>query len=174
METAVSVGHSDILEVMYGQLIPLGGGDAIPLLKEKLLVGRRGSCDITLEYPNISSHHCELEMLNGYWHVRDLNSSNGTKVNGERVIERFLQPGDTITFAKHRFEISYTPDPSQPPPEERDPFSVGLLEKAGLARPSESRSRRPSGPLPPAARPPRPAPSTPEEDDAMRWLADED
>src|SRR4051812_37553655 len=100
---------------MLGQLIPLGGGGPIPLLKEKLLVGRRGSCDITLEFPNVSSYHCELEMVNGYWHVRDLNSQNGTKVNGERVIERFLQPGDTIVVAKHRFEISYTPDPSLPP-----------------------------------------------------------
>jgi len=162
---------------MYGQLIPIGGGDAIPMLKQKLLVGRRGSCDITLEFPNISSHHCELEMINGYWHVRDLNSSNGTKVNGERVLERFLQPGDTITIAKHRFEISYTPDPSQPPPEERDPFAVSLMEKAGLARPSESRSRRPPpGPLPPAARPVSKSSNddNPEEDQALKWLSEED
>lgn len=157
---------------MYGQLIPIGGGDAIPLLKEKLLVGRRDSCDITLEFPNISSHHCELEMVNGYWHVRDLNSSNGTKVNGERVLERFLQPGDTLTIAKHRYEVSYTPDPSQPPPEERDPFAIGLLEKAGLARPGESRSRRPVGPLPPSARPVASVDNA-EEDEAMRWLTEE-
>ena len=163
---------------MFGQLIPTGGGDAIPLLKEKLLVGRRSSCDITLDFPNVSSHHCELEMVNGYWHVHDLNSRNGTKVNGERVLERFLQPGDTIAIAKHRFEMSYTPDPSQPPPEERDPFSVSLLEKAGLASLSDRRPPRrpPPGPLPPSSRPLPAADSDPhsEEDQALKWLSEEE
>jgi adenylate cyclase len=162
---------------MYGQLIPLGGGDPIPLNKEKLLVGRRECCDITLPFPNVSAHHCEMEIINGYWHVRDLNSSNGTKVNGERVADRFLQPGDTIAFAKHRYEISYTPDPSLPPPEERDPFAIGLLEKAGLAHPSERRpQRRPApGPLPPAARPVPESPSEPhsDEDKALEWLTED-
>lgn len=158
---------------MFGQLLPLGGGDPIPLVKEKLLVGRRGSCDITLDYPNVSSHHCELEIVNGYWHVRDLNSANGTKVNGERVIERFLQPGDTVVIAKHRFEISYTPDPSLPPPEERDPFAISLLEKAGLAGPSDRRPHR--APLPPSSRPVKPVETNEgtDEDDAMKWLSEE-
>jgi pSer/pThr/pTyr-binding forkhead associated (FHA) protein len=169
----VGLSAGFISKTMFGQLIPLGGGDPIPLLKEKLLVGRRGSCDITLDFPNVSSHHCELQMVNGYWHVRDLNSRNGTKVNGERIVERFLQPGDTIVIAKHRYEINYTPDPSQPPPEERDPFAISLLEKAGLARPGD---RRPvAGPMPPAARPPKPIQTEEgsEEDEAMRWLTDE-
>jgi adenylate cyclase len=164
--------------MMFGQLIPVGGGDSIPLLKDKLLVGRRSSCDITLDFPNVSSHHCQLEMVNGYWHVHDLNSRNGTKVNGERVLERFIQPGDTIAFAKHRFEINYTPDPSQPPPEERDPFAVSLLEKAGLASASERRppKRTAPGPLPPSSRPvsaPAPDPNS-DEDKALKWLSDED
>lgn len=162
---------------MFGQLIPLGGGDPIPLNKEKLLVGRRSACDITLPFPNVSSHHCQLEMLNGYWHVRDLNSSNGTKVNGERVIERFLQPGDTIAFAKHRFEISYSPDPSLPAPEERDPFAISLLEKAGLMQPQERRSPRrpnPVDPLPPPAKPlgDTDLDDTSDEGQAMKWLID--
>lgn len=158
---------------MFGQLIPLGGGDPIPLVKEKLLVGRRGSCDVTLPFANVSSHHCELEIVNGYWHVRDLNSSNGVKVNGERITERFLQPGDTIVIAKHRYEISYTPDPSLPPPEERDPFAIGLLEKAGLV---PQRERRPkAGPMPPAARPVKPVATDEhsEEDKALRWLSED-
>jgi len=81
---------------MLGELVPLGGGDPIPLLKPRLMVGRRDSCDIILSFPNVSSHHTELEFLGGYWQARNLSSSNGTKVNGERIDERFLQPGDTI------------------------------------------------------------------------------
>lgn len=163
---------------MFGQLIPQGGGDPIPLQKEKLLVGRRSSCDITLDYPNVSAHHCELEMVNGYWHVRDLNSSNGTKVNGERVLDRFLQPGDTLSIAKHHYEVNYAPDPSLPAPEERDPFAIGLLEKAGLVHASDRRpSARPvSGPLPPASRPLPPkneSDISSEDSRVMKWLSEE-
>ena len=69
---------------MYGELLPVGGGDPIPLLKKSLLVGRRESCDIVLRFSNVSAHHCQLTVTGGYWHVRDLNSRNGVKVNGCR------------------------------------------------------------------------------------------
>ena len=48
---------------MYGQLLPLGGGDPIPLLKTELLVGRRESCDIVLRFANVSAHHCQLDCI---------------------------------------------------------------------------------------------------------------
>ncbi len=57
---------------MYGELLPVGGGDPIPLLKKSLLVGRRESCDIVLRFSNVSAHHCQLTVNGGYWHVRDL------------------------------------------------------------------------------------------------------
>ena len=67
-----------------GELVPCGGGDSIPLLKAKLLVGRRSQCDIVLEFPNVSSQHCEFRFDQGYWQIRDLGSRNGIKVNGTR------------------------------------------------------------------------------------------
>ena len=77
---------------MFGQLVPLGGGDVIPLLRAELLVGRRESCDVVLRFSNVSAHHCELNLRDGYWYVKDLQSRNGTKVNSVRVTERFLEP----------------------------------------------------------------------------------
>src|SRR5260370_42320846 len=68
-----------------GELIPVGGGDSIPLIREKLTVGRRGSCDIPLRLPNVSGLHCELTFHDGFWWIRDLNSTNGIKVNGVKV-----------------------------------------------------------------------------------------
>ena len=94
---------------MFGQLIPKGGGDPIPLLKEKLLVGRRESCDIVLRFANVSAHHSEMWFNSGYLFVRDLSSRNGTKVNGVRVSEKRVDPGDELAFAKHRYEVSYSP-----------------------------------------------------------------
>ena len=50
-----------------GELLPVGGGDPIPLLKKSLLVGRRESCDIVLRFSNVSAHHCQLTLTGGYW-----------------------------------------------------------------------------------------------------------
>ena len=131
---------------VYGELLPVGGGDPIPLLKPTLTVGRRESADIVLRFPNVSGNHCELAIVDGYWTVKDLRSSNGTKVNGSRVTEQRLQPGDKIGIAKHVYEISYEPARlgAAPLAEEQAPqeniFGRSLLESAGLE------GRRPSTP----------------------------
>ncbi len=130
---------------MYGELLPIGGGDPIPLLKTSLLVGRRESADIVLRFPNVSGHHCELTLANGYWTIKDLRSSNGTKVNGVRVSEQTLKPGDKLTIAKHEFEIAFDPvrlgGVSAPREDSRTQrmFGKSLLEEAGLERRSSSR-----------------------------------
>lgn len=132
---------------MYGELIPVGGGDPIPLLKKSLLVGRRESCDIVLRFSNVSAHHCQLTVNAGYWHVRDLQSRNGVKVNGVRCTEKLIQPGDILSIAKHKYEVNYSSfdlGAVGPPPAETtdvDFFSKSLLERAGL----EQRKMRPKG-----------------------------
>lgn len=129
---------------MYGQLVPLGGGDPIPLLKKQLLIGRRESCDIVLRFANVSGQHCEMTVDNGYWFVTDKGSRNGTKVNGVRVtsLRKRLDPGDTLSVAKHKYEVRYSPmedlgATGPPPPEEedlREILSKSLLDRAGLKR----------------------------------------
>ena len=140
-----------------GQLVPCGGGDPIPLLKAELMIGRAGSCDIALRYPNVSARHCALSWRNGYWHVQDLGSSNGIKVNGQRCDEKFLHPGDEVTVAKHRYELKYEADPTAPLPEEENPFAKSLLEKAGLDKQGRSVRKPPPAPrkseLPRSSRP---------------------
>ena len=93
----------------YGQLTPTGGGDPIPLTKERLLIGRRGECDIALKFKNVSSQHCRLTLEQGYWFIRDLNSRNGVKVNGLRVQRKRLDPGDKVSVSKHQYQIEYDP-----------------------------------------------------------------
>jgi pSer/pThr/pTyr-binding forkhead associated (FHA) protein len=126
-------------EAHYGELVPVGGGDAIPLISEVMTIGRRESCDICLKFQNISGTHCELSRRNGVWHIRDLGSTNGVKVNGERTLRRPLRPGDEISIANHKYIIQY-----QLPvgstiedvlAEEEDVFGQSLLEKAGLEKP---------------------------------------
>src|SRR3954467_6488048 len=81
-----------------GELVPAGGGDNIPLIREALTIGRRDTCDICLRFPNVSGVHAELTFRNGYWYLRDRNSTNGIKVNGVRVLEKMLHPRDRITI----------------------------------------------------------------------------
>jgi predicted component of type VI protein secretion system len=126
---------------MFGELLPLGGGDPIPLLKQELMIGRRESCDIVLRFANVSAHHCQLFVQDGYWYVKDLGSKNGLKVNGVRYPERRLDPGDTLAVAKHQYEIQYSPSELGaigPPPAEQEVstgiFKQSLLERAGLAK----------------------------------------
>lgn len=124
----------------FGELLPQGGGDPIPMRKHSLLVGRRESCDIVLRFSNVSAHHCQLTLEGGYWYVKDLNSRNGIKVNGSRVQEKRIDPGDTLSVAKHAYEVKYSPTDNgavgPPPPDAGDyeVFKKSLLERAGLQR----------------------------------------
>jgi adenylate cyclase len=129
---------------MFGELIPVGGGDPIPLLKKRLMIGRRESCDIVLRFANVSGQHCELIADNGYWYVMDKGSRNGTKVNGVRVMSmrKRLDPSDILSVAKHKYELRYSPvedlGASGPPPTDeddiRDIMSQPILDRAGLRR----------------------------------------
>lgn len=166
---------------MLGELVPVGGGDPIPLLRARLLVGRRSRCDICLDYPSVSSQHCELELDSGYWQVRDLHSTNGVKVNGQPIEVQVLMPGDTLAIARIEFEVVYQPTTDGPAPAlgDDDPFSRSLLDKAGLE--GRRRDRRRAGrrrrKLPPAVRPadePVAGESGEADTEILGWLSDDD
>ena len=126
---------------VQGELIPVGGGDTVPLIRRIMTIGRRESCDISLKFQNISGLHCELSFRDGYWYLRDLGSSNGIRVNGDRVLQRAVKPGDELAVANRRYTIQYNLSPEgrenleSQMIEEDDMCSVSLLEKAGLAKP---------------------------------------
>jgi hypothetical protein len=95
---------------VLGIMMPIGGGDPIPLLKPELMVGRRAICDIRLDFDNVSGKHCILSMVNGIWYVRDLGSTNGTTVNGTRLNSQdAIMPEDELGLAGHLYTIDYVP-----------------------------------------------------------------
>jgi len=75
---------------------PDGGRKDIPLGKSNVVIGRRPDCDIRVPEIGVSRRHCELVAAGEALKVRDLDSSNGTYVNGERVAEKAVSPGDHI------------------------------------------------------------------------------
>ncbi len=116
-----------------GKLVPCGGGAPIPLRYPELVLGRSPECDVRVRFPSVSSRHCKLSFDDGYWLVEDLNSTNGTWVDGDRCLMQCLLPESVLALDKHRFTIHYLPRSNGPPPAVRRPFSQSLLEKAGLA-----------------------------------------
>lgn len=139
------------VRLMYGELVPVGGGDPIPLMKKRLRVGRREGCDIVLNHGNVSGHHCLLEIEEGYWFIRDLRSRNGVKIEGKRImvgVRRRLDPNVEVMIAKHKFEIQYDPNAlgayGTPPQDEQmdDFFKESLLDRAGLKRNQDKKKRR--------------------------------
>ena len=158
--------------MMLGELNPIGGGDTIALNEERLVVGRRSKCDLTLRFNDVSNQHCELEFRSGYWFARDLTSSNGTKVNGiELDIEpKCVLPGDEIMFATHAYHIDYAVAEDAELPEEDNPLEMSLMEKAGL----QSRRRESNGAAPSRksnARSKRRA--SPKDEFLMEWFSEE-
>ncbi|MGN0373752.1 MAG: FHA domain-containing protein [Enterocloster sp.] len=69
----------------------------IPVDKS-IIAGRSSICDVFFDDPQMSRQHYALEWSNGSLYVTDLHSTNGTRVNGEKIQERtLLHPGDRIT-----------------------------------------------------------------------------
>ena len=76
----------------------------------KVVAGRSPDCDITIDNPAISRKHTQIEFKNGDYVLTDLNSSNGTFLNGERIeVPQSLKPGDVIGVAK--FELHFQEAP---------------------------------------------------------------
>lgn len=136
-------------QLLNGELVPIGGGDPIPLPRESLTIGRRECCEIRLPFPDISGIHAQLTFRDGYWYVRDLNSTNGVKVNGVRVLEKLLHPRDELSIGrKRRYTIVYELPADRRQaleelPGEEDVFSESLLKRAGLEKePRRGESKR--------------------------------
>lgn len=69
----------------------------VALSGNRMVMGRLKSCEIHLADVNASREHAALEREADGWAVQDLESTNGTFVNGKRVVRAALKDGDTIT-----------------------------------------------------------------------------
>lgn len=95
---------------MRAQLIPLGGGKPIDIVNDITLVGRkRGLCDLIIDRGSVSKLHCLIVKTDGLLFIRDLGSTNGTKVNGQRVTRGALLPNDELAFAGAKYRVHLGP-----------------------------------------------------------------
>jgi hypothetical protein len=71
----------------------------------RLLLGRSSACQLIFADDTVSRRHAELRLHEGRWMLRDLGSSNGTWVNGRRVMEAEVAPGDEVSLGHCRFRL---------------------------------------------------------------------
>lgn len=80
------------------------------LVEFPVLIGRAADSQIRLDDHSISNHHCEIDYFNGTMIVRDLDTVHGTFVNGKRVGEAELKPGDQLAVGMLTFLVQLVPD----------------------------------------------------------------
>ena len=90
---------------MPAHLLSLTDGAIILLDKPILLFGRHPDCDVLLNSKKVSRRHCCVAQVGENLVIRDLGSTNGVKVNGVRVVEGVLTPGDELVIGNFRYQV---------------------------------------------------------------------
>jgi pSer/pThr/pTyr-binding forkhead associated (FHA) protein len=125
---------------MHAQLIPVDGSEPIAITRDLTLVGRKEDCDLCLSHKSVSKLHCVIVKTDGLLILRDLGSTNGTRVNGQRVRRAALLPNDQLGIAVFKFRVHIGPEPA--------------IEDRTL----QLESPNPAAPAPPRQAEPAPAP----------------
>jgi hypothetical protein len=77
----------------------------IKISRASTLLGRNPACDIALDHGSISRQHCLLQLTDRGLHVKDLGTTNGTKVNGIAMTEGYINVGDKLTIGHLGFVL---------------------------------------------------------------------
>ncbi len=88
------------------------------LVEQQVTIGRAPGNSIQIEDVSVSSHHAELRSAGKTYQLKDLGSTNGTRVNGTATEETTLRPGDRLRFGgiEARFESDVVMSATQPLP----------------------------------------------------------
>ena len=131
-------------------------GESVPIQGSPFLVGRKPGSSFQLLMKSVSGRHAELLQDGGELLIRDLGSTNGTRVNGKRVEESKLVQGDRVFLGNVEFDIVAEGAGSASGDGDTDAVEVGELELE-LELPDAA----PSGPIPAKRAPAKPAPQMP-------------
>ncbi len=101
---------------MKAELIPDDGDPPIPITRDVTVVGRRDA-DVVIDHAGISRRHCVLVKTDGLLVVRDLITTNGTRVKGQRIRWAALLPGDKLSLGGYKMRVYLGPDDAPSPSE---------------------------------------------------------
>lgn len=80
--------------------------DQVELNKAIITIGRGADNDLRIDNPGVSTHHAKVVQEGESYFIEDINSTNGTSVNGEPVSRKQLEYGDKISIFKHMLRFS--------------------------------------------------------------------
>lgn len=113
---------------MIAQLIPLDGSEPITIETDVTVVGRTAAlCDVLIDHPSVSKVQCVLARTDGLLFFRDLASTNGTRVNGQRAIRGALLPNDEVTFGRVGYTVYLGPAAPVPFEDKTEAIPADLL-----------------------------------------------
>lgn len=117
---------------MRARLVPVDGGPVLDLTKDLTLVGRSEDCDLFIDHKSISKQHCVLVKTEGLVLVRDLGSTNGTRVNGTRVRRAALLPNDNLAIANFKYLVKFGEEPGGTKKDDAKPAATDAIKVNAL------------------------------------------
>jgi pSer/pThr/pTyr-binding forkhead associated (FHA) protein len=114
---------------MKAELVPMNGDPPIPITRDVTVVGRREFCDVRIDFHGLSKRHCILVKTDGLLVIRDLATTNGTKVNGQRIKWAALLPNDRVAMGGYKMRVYLGPD-DVPSPSESKGRNIQVAPKA--------------------------------------------
>jgi len=106
-------------------------GTKLELPENGILLGRGRDVDLVIDDPQVSGHHAQIREQDGAWHISDLQSSNGTSVNGSPIESVELADSDVVDVGNTRFV--YQADQSSTEDAVRDQAEEPVVVPAGAA-----------------------------------------
>lgn len=115
---------------MKALLIPVDEpGNLVEISQDLLLVGRHSACDIRLDHKTVSKLHCVIARGQGMLLLRDLGSTNGCRVNGQRIKRAPLLNNDVLSIAVFDYRVVLRGDSDNgQDPEPRPTDATDLIE----------------------------------------------
>ncbi len=103
-------------------------GTRFEITKDRVVLGRNATCDIVLKDHTVSSQHCYIARRGDQYLLHDLNSTNGTQVNGQRISEAVLEPQQVVQVGG--VELVFETSPSDAPPLEASASTQVVIDSA--------------------------------------------
>ena len=100
-----------IMDANLVLLAKKGENKVFPLPSAVTIVGRRKNCDLRIPLESVSRRHCQFNLEDENVKLRDLGSRNGTFLNGKRIDEQILKPGDSIRIGPVVFAMQINGEP---------------------------------------------------------------
>ncbi|HTP03332.1 MAG TPA: FHA domain-containing protein [Anaerolineales bacterium] len=112
----------DPVRIPEDAFVIVDGIKVIPLTQSLIRIGRRLENNLVLDDPRVSRTHAELRAINGRYVLFDLNSTGGTYVNGLKVTQSVVYPGDVISLAGVNLVYGQKNPPPRPDLKETSPL----------------------------------------------------